>query len=837
MRPETLTSEALRKLLNSGDEADRCYAARTLGILNDQDAIDQLIERLQDEDLDVCIDSAEALGRIGSKRAIPALLESLSNDSSGEVCAVVVESLGQIGSLDALEALTKIAIERPEQMEWNDDWDTWWDVQLEAVKAMGILGNEAAVDTLLQILDDEGQQDIENTILASLANIPGKGVNTLIERLNADETRIIAKCRLCKALSLTNNTEGIRALGRALQNDEAEVRAAAALGLAATDAQRYAKPLLMLLRDSSEDVRNAALKAIISLSKNSSLTAETMEELLPALEDNSSQVRGTLISMLVNSLQPGDLSESQIKSVEKSLSDSAAETAAAACTLLGRNQDPQALPALLELLQFRGGHPMVRRQAALAVGDIGQLNEETLANLTACVGDQQQPVRLGALSALMQLESSFEVSESEEETSLQRPLQIIIDAVKGDIKMAPNREQIMEKLQQEATPEQEDDAESIVDDPRGLSTSDGDNVKPEYKEGEALPAEFADYIKPPAAIAEPDIDAKTKPEALVLPDTPAKIVDVGEVNAAVSTLDAIAMDNVEVNLNLHQVEEDVPDLDEVAEEYMAVVETNKETMRRIRSEKHIQPEQDVRRLGARILSECQEPAAIVALTEALSDEDSLLRREAADAVGIIGSRDAKTPELMDAVGILITQLAMGDMLQKVTCARALGHLGNKLALQPLIYALDDKEPNVRVQAIDALARLVIHGADPKEADHMVIIELSPLSVSKRLMTCLEDEALGVRVAAARGLSTIVPTLNETRFAERVVDSIIASVALWTGEEARPLGRCLRDFDKTQCTEKLLHALSKAGDSLKRSVYIEMLEELLNPELGQSEQAA
>ncbi len=829
MTPETLTFEALRELLKSGDEADRCYAARTLGILSDKDATEQLIERLQDEDLDVCIDAAEALGKIGSKSAIPALIRILGSDTSGEICSVAAESLGQIGSLEALEALTKIAVKRPAQMEWNDDWDTWWDVQLEAVKALGIFGHEAAVDTLLQVLDDEGSQDIENSILASLANIPGKGVDTLIARLQHPEVTTTAKRRICTALSRSKSSEATRALGRSLQSETAEIRAAAASALASADAQRYAPVLLMLLRDSDEEVRTSALKAMTSLSKEGqSISKETIQELLPTLEDGSSQVRGTLITILSSSLQAGDLTNNQIDSVIKSLADESAETAAAACTLLGNNRDPQALPALLNLLQFRGGHPMVRRQAALAVANMGAPDEETLNTLTRCVGDQQQPVRLGALSALMQLDKQFDI----EQQALQRPLDIIIGAVQGEIEIAPNREQIIEKLQTEAKPEQEEIAttEFTDDDPIGISTSDNTESQREFTEGEALPDEFADYIKTPAAVEAPL-------KALELPEVAGKNVEVGEVRTAISTLDAIAMDNVEVTLNLHEAEEDTTVIDEVAEEYLAVVEENKETMKRIRSEKNIRPEHDVRRLGARILSECQEPRAIAALIEALNDDDSLLRREAADAIGLIGARDPKIPELIDAVGILITHLAMGDMLQKVTCARALGYLGNKTALQPLVYALEDKEVNVRVQAIDALERLVMRGADPKEADHMVVIELSPLSVSKRLIACFKDEELGVRVAATRALTSIVPTLNEVRFTERVIDTIITSVALWTGEEARSLGRSLRSFDKALCTDKLLVALNNSEDSLKRSVYIEMLEELLTPELGQSKQAA
>ncbi|WP_419631018.1 HEAT repeat domain-containing protein, partial [Thiolapillus sp.] len=89
------TVDTLCQLLQSGDEADRCYAARTLGLLKDTASVETLIERLKDEDLDVAINAAEALGNIGSSEAIPALIESLENDPSGEVCTMIATALGR----------------------------------------------------------------------------------------------------------------------------------------------------------------------------------------------------------------------------------------------------------------------------------------------------------------------------------------------------------------------------------------------------------------------------------------------------------------------------------------------------------------------------------------------------------------------------------------------------------------------------------------------------------------------------------------------------------------------------------------------------------------------
>ncbi|MEJ1403506.1 MAG: HEAT repeat domain-containing protein, partial [Candidatus Sedimenticola sp. (ex Thyasira tokunagai)] len=125
MTTQTQTVDALVQLLSTGDEVDRCYSSKALGTLKAEDAVDRLIECLRDEDIDVCMDAAEALGRIGNPKAVPALVESLSNDNSGEICTAVVASLRKIGGSDVIEVLKKAASERPENIEWEDDWDTW----------------------------------------------------------------------------------------------------------------------------------------------------------------------------------------------------------------------------------------------------------------------------------------------------------------------------------------------------------------------------------------------------------------------------------------------------------------------------------------------------------------------------------------------------------------------------------------------------------------------------------------------------------------------------------------------------------------------------------------
>jgi HEAT repeat protein len=818
MSPTTRTEQVLCQLLENGDEADRCYAARTLGTLRCGGAVDLLISRLTDEDLDVSIDAAEALGRIGSNAAVPALINSLENEQSGEVCTAVTTALGQIADETALDALLAVATDRPESLEWDGDWDTWWDVQLEAVKALGKSGNERAVETLLSLLDDDTQQEIEIDILRALVLITPRGVNAVIDRLQNNELPAQQRRRAARALAHTDSAMATKSLGRALKDSEAEVRAAVATALADQQATKYLPALLLMLRDSSEEVRNASIKACIELSQQDIEQDDLQEELFALLNDPSGQVRATLFNTLAGIVATHPLTEAHRQTVEKSAHDPEGETATAACLLLGNNGDPASIPTLLEVVQSRADHPMARREATRSLGKFARLDAETISILANAVGDREQAVRMGALNALKELELNGSPVEAEDGEMFQRPLSILIGSLRGEIDLAPDRKQIIETLQQDAVEEQPDTESQVVEfNPEGMPKgSNGEFASP-------LPNEFSDYIKLPE-------------DELQLPETAGKIVQEGDVPAAISTLDSIAMDNVDAVLAAGIPKEE-PEHDDETREYLEVVEENKETMRRIRSERQITPEQDVRRLAARVLADIPQDEALEALIEALSDSDDLLRREATEAIGLRAKHDCTSPKLMDAVGTLITQLTVGDLDQKVACARTLGCLGNRAALVPLSEAIKDSFSTVRVQAIEALARLSIEGMDPDKAGHMVVRDMPPLAVARRLLDCLDDEQIGVRVAAAKGLGDVLKHLSEETFTAKTVEKIVVSVTAWTGEEARQMGRVLRAFDPTLSTERLLAHLDQADNSVKRSVFIEMLEELLNPDQGQPGQAA
>jgi len=82
--------EAIRDAIATRDPSGRQIAARAAGTLRDEGAVDQLLGLLNDKELPVRREAATALGRIGDRRAVPALLAALQSneDRAAEHAAI-----------------------------------------------------------------------------------------------------------------------------------------------------------------------------------------------------------------------------------------------------------------------------------------------------------------------------------------------------------------------------------------------------------------------------------------------------------------------------------------------------------------------------------------------------------------------------------------------------------------------------------------------------------------------------------------------------------------------------------------------------------------------------
>ncbi|MEK8018463.1 MAG: HEAT repeat domain-containing protein [Candidatus Parabeggiatoa sp.] len=792
--------ETLCHLTSTGDEADRCYASRALGALGDTSAIPALVQCLRDEDLDVSIDAAEALGRIGNPSAIPPLLDSLTHDPNGEVKTAVVKALGQIGGTDVITPLLEITKSCPEEMDWDDteDWDAWWDMQLLAVEALGRLRVTEAIPVLASILGDEEGQAIESEVLTAFALIGGEGNNVLIQRLTSGSPR--ERRRAATALGLSKSPEVHKAVAYAMTDREGEVRVAALRALGKLGASHYIDIMLRYLKDPDPLVRSAAIEVTADLSVTPDHVDRVREKLVPLLTDASPAVRAATLTALRCAIPrvstPQDWNT--LDKIRQCLSDQDNTVVSAACTLLAHLGDHTVLTVLLEILSDQEREAELRSIVATALGMLG--NTEAVGILSWAIKDDAQQVRLAALNALMQLEKrresevskptnadapSPEVQATDNEQASPTPLEIIIASLKGKIE------------------------------PPKASTPDVESAKVSTP---------SDQAKITPDDAQPLIDAESL-AAENLQATEDSETPTIEQRPAMSTLEAIAMDNAEAALLMNEstntavLSQNLEGVNAEIQEYMAIAQENIELGERLFVHKKVDVAADVRHLSARILGNSDRIEAFQALIEALNDDDLVLCREAAESLGHIADRSPETNGLANALGSLATLVKVGDNDLRLACTRALGTLGNRSAIPVLFAGLQDDDASVRTQTIQSLTRLIPTDAEQRQQIdvEMASEEINRDTIIAQFVEMLHDASASVRKVAAAALATLRYT--------KALDLIIDAAFMDGGATARDMGKVLRILDAEQNGAKLLKRLESVPDSIHRRFVIEMLEEV------------
>lgn len=112
--------------------------------LQREEDVDGLIEALDyQDDHNIRLAAATALGKIGDRRAVDPLIAAL--DDQGRVKEVVVQALGEIGDPRAADPLITVL----------DDRD--WEVKSTAAKALGKIGEDRAIQPLIMILREQNE--------------------------------------------------------------------------------------------------------------------------------------------------------------------------------------------------------------------------------------------------------------------------------------------------------------------------------------------------------------------------------------------------------------------------------------------------------------------------------------------------------------------------------------------------------------------------------------------------------------------------------------------------------------------------------------------------------
>ncbi len=255
--------------LKDNDWNVRMCAAEALGKIGDTRAIDPLIHTLKEEEEDVRESAAEALGKIGSTKAIDPLIQTLK-DKKGNVRESAAEALGKIGE-PAVEPL----IHAMDDEEEN--------VRLGAAWALGELRDGRAVEPLISALIDENL-DIQWSVTEALIKIGDeRAVEPLIHALK-DEEESVRWCAV-EALGELRDGRAVEPLIHALKDIKGDVRKSAAEALGKIEDKKAVEPLISAFTDRKEDVRLCATEALAKIGE------PAIEPLISALRDRDTNIQ------------------------------------------------------------------------------------------------------------------------------------------------------------------------------------------------------------------------------------------------------------------------------------------------------------------------------------------------------------------------------------------------------------------------------------------------------------------------------------------------------------------------------------------------------------------
>lgn len=169
----------LMKLLKDPDPSLRQIAASSLERIGSPRAVDALIESLTDKNNNIRYYAVRALGQMRAEKAVEPLSIMLKEES-GFVFYAAAGALGKIGSQKALDPLIA-ALDEPSY--WN---------RKAVVSSLGDLGSEKAVDPLLNILEEEELNvHVKREIMVAFLKIGSKQtVSALKKALSDDDAEV-----------------------------------------------------------------------------------------------------------------------------------------------------------------------------------------------------------------------------------------------------------------------------------------------------------------------------------------------------------------------------------------------------------------------------------------------------------------------------------------------------------------------------------------------------------------------------------------------------------------------------------------------------------------------
>jgi HEAT repeat protein len=405
----------LCKLLDDPNENVVCSAAEALGRVKDPEAVEPLIKCQKNHPL-AELQVIEALGSIGSNKALPLLYEKL-HSTNVVLAFAAVEAVGQIGTNEALDKLfsllgvdntslrnavlstiLKLAISGNRHELSKASSGKFVNYLLEAagsddasvrasiVKELAFWNGERVVSVLIAALTDP-EQEIVDLACGALRINGDSGLKQIINGIrNGDET---TQKHLLEVSAFLKSSELLDVIIAEAKSGSAEVRLACASALSKYSDRKAVQTLLGLIND---DVGHIQARALQSLGLIGDTTI--VEKIYEHLNDEYDDVREACLAALI--LISGNTTIGLFKRDMESADKNKRIMAVRALSWIG---EANAADVLVDALG--NDEAEVRRHAILGLARIGDHRLEE--NLTYLITDENPEVRKAVIDAYLQI--------------------------------------------------------------------------------------------------------------------------------------------------------------------------------------------------------------------------------------------------------------------------------------------------------------------------------------------------------------------------------------------------------------------------------------------------
>ncbi|EDM65618.1 MAG: HEAT repeat domain-containing protein [Moritella sp.] len=662
----------LSKLLETGDEAQRCYSARAITEAKITTVTPALNACLYHQDPDVVADAATALATVCAGDL----------DSLQDVAINHPDSDARLAALSAItkqynnepqrvvDTLTRFATGRTEEDDWglSGGWDDWWDLQLTAVQLLSSIqtaqNNDLFSSLFIELLTQDPEPELELALYRALVDFQPQ---ILLQHWTT--ARKMKQRRLARAFATSATTAALDHMAACLKCDDSEIKKIALKALAThgqtQNVQAYLADIIACLSDSEPSVQEAATSTLNQLNQ---LAALQPTSLMPFIKQAPDSSLPSLINLL--SRQNDKLTTADIDWLQPLLTHSDSNIKIATINCFSTLSEAQVL----------------------------YYSDVYLTALNSCLAAiQNRQLPLYQRAQLLR-----QLSQFKQHANLSFPvLKALLENDETDVAL---RQSALEAITSETN---EDSLKWLTQLLLGLASQEDTIAITQIDDvdvGADVGAERSD--------SQPEKTAgRIKLEALLAAHGDKFPEDQGFDNAPVSTLAAIQQSNIEATLLSADDKPDdqtllemIDDLDDEFTAYSNIVRDHLDTSENLAlNRKKIArlPQTDSKLLAIRALGHSKTESAAGLLIEAMLGATPKEQHELFQALtNIAKHHDYKV--LRNGIGAAGYTLHYGDPLCKQSAAQFLTHMPLNKALPILLVGADDENEHVRVCCLTAL---------------------------------------------------------------------------------------------------------------------------------------